>query len=132
MMPAVIAFWSDQESIRLQIRRDELSVPAGVVGLGCQEDDIKDLMHRGELAQVMRPHLGVNLSLPESHPKAVGAHRLNVSGPLINDPTSSPAFVRSAATQLPFAPVPRSIRVFSLLMTFPGAAVESPAHYSGF
>src|SRR5262249_40138945 len=34
--------------------------------------------------------------------------------------TSSPAFVRSAATQLPFAPVPRTAIFFS--MVFPGDA----------
>jgi hypothetical protein len=42
-------------------------------------------MHRGELAQVMGPHLGVNFPLPESHVKAAGTHRLDVSGPLVNE-----------------------------------------------
>ena len=60
-------------------------MPAGVVGLGYQEHDIEDLMHRGELAQVIGPHLGVDLSLPQSHLKAVGAHGLDVGGPLVDD-----------------------------------------------
>ena len=32
----------------------------------------------------MGPHVGMNFSLPESHMKTVGAHRLDVSGPLID------------------------------------------------
>src|SRR5262249_29993067 len=73
------------ETVRCQIGLDELGMPARVVGLGHKEHDIEDLMHRSELAQMIGPHLGVYLSLPERHMEAVGAHGLDVRGPLVDE-----------------------------------------------
>ena len=74
----------DQESVRLEVGLDQLGMPARVVGLGHQEHDIEHLVHRGELAQVIGPHLGADLALPELHVQAVQAHRLDVGGPLVD------------------------------------------------
>src|ERR1043166_7840234 len=42
-------------------------------------------MHRGEFAQMIGPYFGVYLALPERHMQAVGAHGLDVRGPLVNE-----------------------------------------------
>src|SRR5262245_60824738 len=60
-------------------------MPARVIGLGHQEYDIEYLTHRSELAQMIGSHLGVYLSLPERHMESVGAHGLDVRGPLVNE-----------------------------------------------
>ena len=120
MMSAVIAFCSPtRKPVRLEIGLDQLGMPARVVGLGHQEHDVEDLMHRGEFAQVIGPHLGVDFALPQRHVQAVCAHRLDVRRPLVDQHRRrGPALVRSAATQLPFAPVPRT--AIFLFMTYPG------------
>ena len=60
-------------------------MPAGVVGLGHQEHDIEDLVQRGEVAQVIGPHLGVDLALPQRDMQAVGAHGLDMGRPLVDE-----------------------------------------------
>jgi hypothetical protein len=79
----------DDHAVGGELRLDELDEPACVVGFAGDEDDVEGIVDRADLVDVDGLHrhdeivLGIILGA-DGDTKAVGPHRLDVLGPLID------------------------------------------------
>ena len=104
---SVMPFWTpDHQAVGCEQRLHQLGRPPRVIGLDEQQHDVERAAQRRDLAQVHDLDAVRRRALGQDDPQAVGPHRLDVRGPLLDEVTSSPAAVRSAPIDAPLAPAP--------------------------
>jgi hypothetical protein len=76
---------ADKKAVFCEIGIDQLRVPAGVIGLGHQQDDIEDLVHRHQITEMVGSHGCLDFSLSERYVEPFSPHCLDMGRPLVDE-----------------------------------------------
>ena len=75
---------TNQQTVFLQIRLDDLARPTRVVSLHQQEDDIEMPIEGRQVTQVIGIDLHMNVFVGHANRQSFGAHGFNMFGPLVD------------------------------------------------